>query len=379
MSLLQQSPKAASDGVRPNSFDQPSRVNFSQVTSNNPKSGFGSSGSLFDDFHTTLNTFSIVHSHTVPWIIDSGATDHIACSLHYFSSYSKIKPIKINLPNRTTITAHLSGTVEFSSNFIFHNVLFVPEFHFNLLSISKLIFPLRHILIFSNDFCTIQDKSTFQMIGLAKLRQGLYHLEVKKEAKNPTYFPHFTTNSTIHNVSSSNLWHYRLGHLSRNRLSMLHDQFPFIPNHVNEKCDICHLAKQKKLPYSPSSNRASKAFDLIHMDIWGPFSQVSIHGHKYFLTIVDDYSRCTWIVLLKTKINVKMHVQNFIALIENQFDSKIKCIRSDNGPIFFLKDLFSSKGIIHHTSCVYTPQQKGRVERKHQHILNVARALMFQS
>lgn len=100
------------------------------------------------------------------------------------------------------------------------------------------------------------------------------------------------------------------------------------------------LLNKKKLSYSPSSNRTSKAFDLIHMDIWGPFSQVSIHGHKYFLTIVDDYSRYTWIVLLKTKSEVKMHVQNFIALIENQFDSKIKCIRLDNGPNFFKRSSF---------------------------------------
>jgi len=52
------------------------------------------------------------------------------------------------------------------------------------------------------------------------------------------------------------------------------------------------------------------------MDIWGPFSKVSIHGHKYFLTIVDDFSRFTWVVLLKTKAEVQINVQNLIALVE---------------------------------------------------------------
>jgi hypothetical protein len=56
------------------------------------------------------------------------------------------------------------------------------------------------------------------------------------------------------------------------------------------------------------------------MDIWGPSSKVSIHGHKYFLTIVDDYSRYTWVVLLKSKAEVQTHVKNFVALIENQFE-----------------------------------------------------------
>ena len=114
------------------------------------------------------------------------------------------------------------------------------------------------------------------------------------------------------------------------------------------------------------------------MDIWGPFSKNSIHGHKYFLTILDDHSRYNWVVLLKSKAEVKIHIENFLALVKNQFETSIKCIRTDNGSKFLLKDFFSSKDIIHQTSCVYTPQQNGIVERKHQHILNVARALMFQ-
>jgi len=39
---------------------------------------------------------------------------------------------------------------------------------------------------------------------------------------------------------------------------------------------------------------------------------------------------------------------------------------------------FASKGIIHQTTCVETHEQNDIVERKHQHLLNVTRALIFQ-
>jgi len=55
----------------------------------------------------------------------------------------------------------------------------------------------------------------------------------------------------------------------------------------------CAFAKQKRLKYSSSTSKSLHFFELIHVDIWGPISVSSIDGYKYFLTIVDDYSRFT--------------------------------------------------------------------------------------
>lgn len=66
-------------------------------------------------------------------------------------------------------------------------------------------------------------------------------------------------------------------------------------------CDTCHFAKQNKHPFPNSTIVTHAPFGLVHMDIWPPLSVPSLHGHKYFLTIVDDYTRHTWIFLMKLK------------------------------------------------------------------------------
>lgn len=145
-------------------------------------------------------------------------------------------------------------------------------------------------------------------------------------------------------------------------------------------CDICFRAKQTREVFPESFNKANDCFSLIHCDVWGPYRVPSSCGAVYFLTIVDDYSRAMWTYLLLQKSEVRNVLTNFIAYAEKQFGKTIKIVRSDNGTEFMcLSSHFKQQGIIHQTSCVATPQQNGRVERKHRHILNVARALLFQA
>ena len=106
---------------------------------------------------------------------------------------------------------------------------------------------------------------------------------------------------------------------------------------------------------------------------WG-ITSPTFFGAKFFLTIVDDYSRATWVYLMKHKSEARSFLIQFINLTENQFNKRVKTVRSDNGSEFECSDFYSSKGILHQTSCINTPQQNGVAERKHRHLLNVARA-----
>lgn len=102
-------------------------------------------------------------------------------------------------------------------------------------------------------------------------------------------------------------------------------------------------------------------------------------GYMYFLTIVDDHTCVTWIYFLCTKSKVLTLFPEFIQMIETQYKSVVKAVRSDNAPELKFVDFYKNKGIVSYHFCPETPEQNSVVERKHQHILNVDRALMFQS
>ena len=303
------------------------------------------------------------------WIVDNGATSHVCSDLSLFSEVCHVSGVTVSLPNGTSVPISHTGTVHISDTLTLHNVLHVQSFKFNLMSVSSLLQNRDLSTHVYYDSCFIQDHIRDLTIGKGSLLHGLYILEPQLHAK---------TNSLCGSLVDGTLWHQRLGHPSFTKLHHI----PGIPlsSKVNTTpCTICPLAKQRSLPFVSGPKLSVNPFDLIHIDIWGPFSVESIEGFKYFLTIVDDCTRVTWLYMLRNKSDVKTVFPTFLTHVETQFKTIVKKVRSDNAPELAFKDLFLSKGIIHQFSCAYTPQQNSIVERKHQHLLNVARALLFQS
>ncbi|XP_019462962.1 PREDICTED: uncharacterized protein LOC109361889 [Lupinus angustifolius] len=280
--------------------------------------------------HNNSGNPSILLTHesrSTSWILDSGATDHICHSLFAYQNYKRIKPLSITLPNGNQVTANYAGTIIFSDLLYLDNVLYVPMFSFNLISISRLITSLGCTLTFLTNHCQIQDPHSLRMIGAAEQRGGLY---VLKDYSKNYHKPHII--NTYARNDNHHFWHSRLGHIPGNKMITMQTQFPFMKyNKSIDPCEVCQLAKQKRLPYPNSNTISIHAFDLIHVDIWGPISIPSTFGHRYFLTIVDDISRFTWLFFMKQKSETSQLVRQFVTYIETQFHLTVKNIRSDNG------------------------------------------------
>lgn len=103
------------------------------------------------------------------------------------------------------------------------------------------------------------------------------------------------------------MWHQRLGHASRDALAYI----PDIDFQCNTNCAICHAAKQCRLSFPKSNTKTNGIFQMLHIDLWGPYHLQSIIGARYLLTIVDDYSRATWVIMLQSKTQTTNALQIF--------------------------------------------------------------------
>jgi len=261
----------------------------------------------------------------------------------------RVAPINIKLPNGSIVSTNLIGTIVFTSDFYLTDVLYFPQFSFNLVSIPKLTRNIHCTFLFDDTRCLIQAKHSQKMIGAAELQDGLYFLKTPLACIVHTPNLHCINNAKTMNLNKEcTLWHMHFGHASHDKLIEIKKNFPCVSiDNSSDPCDVCFYAKQKRLPFSLSSHKSSKVFDLIHMDFWGPLAITSMSGFKYFLTIVDDKSRFTWVSLMKLKSEAASIIKSFVNLVQTQFNSKIKTIRSDNGREFLLKDFYNATSILH--------------------------------
>ncbi|KAL2250242.1 UNVERIFIED_CONTAM: Retrovirus-related Pol polyprotein from transposon RE1 [Sesamum indicum] len=316
------------------------------------------------------------------WIIDSGATNHICAHLSNFESYSvPIRTHYIYLRDGSKKAAAYVGSVKLTDDVRLESVLYIPNFSINLISVSQLCNGGNYSCMFNQFGCVLQNQVTKRVLVKGTLHKRLYTVKAPVSASSISSCKFSPTSCTVFSECNENIWHARLGHASMAAIKHI-QECNLSSNSLEMKCEICPKAKQSRIPFKCSDSHTTTPFELVHLDVWGPYKTSTLTGCNYVLTILDDYSISLWTYLLKQKDQVVSTLHTFITMVETQFAAKVKVIHSDNGSEFLnihCATMCQRLGIIHQTSCVYTPQQNGRIERKHRQLLNIARALMFQA
>lgn len=176
----------------------------------------------------------------------------------------------------------------------------------NLVSVSKLIRSLNCSITSNNNSVVIEDRDTGRMIGAGHELQGLYHLTL----------PPYSVACTI--SESPLLLRNRLGHPS---LLKLQKMVPSLSTLSSLSCESCEFGKHSHSSFPKCvNNRAVSPFELVHSDVCGPCHVSSTLGFQYFVKFSDDYSRCTFLFLMKGRSELFFIFESFCAEIKTQFN-----------------------------------------------------------
>ncbi|GJT30816.1 retrovirus-related pol polyprotein from transposon TNT 1-94 [Tanacetum coccineum] len=260
---------------------------------------------------------------------------------------------------------------------VFTKVAFVNGLKYNLISISQLC-DAKYIVQFDDKQGTIFNANK-EIVLIAPRRNDVYVLDMSSLTLNGACF--FAKASESVNW----LWHKRLSHLNFKNINKLAKQnkvlgLPSLVYSKDKPCTTCEKGKHHRASFKTKQNFSiRKCLHLLHMDLFGPVSPMSINHEKYTLVIVDEYSRYTWVHFLRKKSQAPEIVMSFIRMVENQNDVKVKQIRTDNGTEFRNHELESfcdEKGISQNFSSPYTPEQNGVAERKNITLIEAARTML---
>ena len=170
-----------------------------------------------------------------PWILDSGASDHISSNKDFFSFLTITSPLPmITLANGSQTMAKGIGLASPLPSIPLTSVLYVPDYLFNLLSISKLTCDLNWLITFSDNSVTLQDRSTGRTIGIGREFQGLFHLSS----------PSSSTDCT--SMETHLLIHSCLGYPNISKFLVMVPRFSSLSS---IECESCQLGKHTRVPF----------------------------------------------------------------------------------------------------------------------------------
>lgn len=320
---------------------------------------------------TNLNT-TIADSNS--WIFDTAASAHFSGDRSLFNTLKPVHDKEMSVAvGEVTYPIEGVGDIKLSfnngsktpENVTLLNVMYSPKVNRNLISGSK-IDDAKAKFVGCKDKINVYARSG-KLLFTAKKLDGLYKCFPKVKSKNNK----ITLNVNKVKQSDFKTWHRKFCHINSKFLvnTSKNNSVRGLPQfkHFDFKCEECQIAKTKRQSHKAINGPRSRfPLELIHSDLCGPFPVKSFHGHLYFLTFIDDFSRKTTVYPLKDKTQVFECFTRFQKRAERFVNRKIINVRTDNGLEFVhnkFKTFLENQGIRAERSNVYTPQQNGVAER----------------
>ena len=224
------------------------------------------------------------------------------------------------------------GKVAIVKDVVLETVLLVESLGYNLLSVRQLNLC-DFDVTFSKHYVKVFRSDNLEVVFVGHVEDNLYVVDFSKENI------HLAT-CLMAKADVGWLWHRRLAHVGmRNLKQLLKGEHVVgltdISFEKDRPCSACIAGKQKgKVHPTVNVIMTSRPLELLHMDLFGPNYYNSLGGMKYGLVIVDDYSRFSWVIFLKSKEETHREFIKFAKQAQRTFGYSIKSIRTDNGSEF---------------------------------------------
>jgi hypothetical protein len=265
---------------------------------------------------------------------------------------------KVKFGDGSLVEIHGRGVVLFScrsgEHRAFTDVYFIPRLRTNIISLGQLDEVGCQSVIGRGELKLYDQQN--QLLACVQ-RAGNHLYPIQLELVTPVCL------LTVSGENQAWRWHARFGHLHFRALHELGAKgmargMPMV-EHLDHFCDGCTLGKMHRTPFPcATAYRAEHVLDLVHGDLCGPITPATISGNRYFLLIVDEYSRYMWLEVLRSKDEAFRYFRKVKALAESDRQVKLRVFRSDRGGEFNSNEFnqfCEEAGIRRNTTAPYSP------------------------